>query len=139
MASANIKREIMAVLMESPLYFTIPLRKRLEFLKLFSQQSVPHRICEYKELWIGGKSDFEGAAFDKNMNINDPKDPHTGSLTQDHPEFLSVKMFAEILGVHWFTVWRWTVEKRIRFRQIKVGGKILIPISELSRLQGRSE
>ncbi len=66
MASARIKREILAVLMESPLYFTIPLRKRLEFLKLFSLQSVPHHICEYEELWIGGKSDFEGAALDNN-------------------------------------------------------------------------
>ncbi|MGO8667904.1 MAG: excisionase family DNA-binding protein [Desulfobaccales bacterium] len=54
-------------------------------------------------------------------------------------EFLSVKAFAEILGVHWFTVWRWTVDKRIKFTQIKTGGKILIPYSEVSRLQGNSE
>ncbi len=60
-------------------------------------------------------------------------------MIQDHPEFLSVKEFAKILGVHWFTVWRWTAEKRIRFKQMKVGGKILIPFSELSRFQGRSE
>lgn len=40
MASSYIRREILAVLMESPFYFTIPLRKRLEFLKLFSQQSL---------------------------------------------------------------------------------------------------
>jgi hypothetical protein len=59
MESACIKKEILAVLMESPLYFTIPLRKRLEFLKLFSQQSIPHSICEYKELRISGKSDFK--------------------------------------------------------------------------------
>ncbi len=68
MASAHISREILAVFMERPLYFTMPPRKRLEFLKLFSQQAVPHRLCEYKELWIGGKSDSEGAAFDgKNL------------------------------------------------------------------------
>jgi hypothetical protein len=68
MASKGIKREILAVFMERPLYLTMPLRKRLEFLKLFSQQFVPQRICEYKELWIGGKSDSEGAAFDgKNL------------------------------------------------------------------------
>jgi excisionase family DNA binding protein len=79
------------------------------------------------------------AAFNKTMNINNPKDPVAGFLTQDHPEFLSVKTFAQILGVHWFSVWRWTVEKRIRFKQIKVGGKILIPVSELSRFQGPSE
>ena len=60
-------------------------------------------------------------------------------MIQDHQEFLSVKAFAQILGVHWFTVWRWTVEKRIKYRQIKIGGKILIPFSELSNFQGRSE
>jgi hypothetical protein len=70
MASAHIKREILAVLMESP----------LEFLNSFSQQSVYHRICQYEELRISGKSDFEGAAFDKTMNINDPKGPDAGSL-----------------------------------------------------------
>ena len=80
MESARVKREILAVLMESPLYFTIPLRKRLEFLKLLSKYSVPHRNCEYKGLRICGKSDFEGAAFDKTMNINDPKDQDAGSL-----------------------------------------------------------
>jgi len=60
-------------------------------------------------------------------------------MTQDEKEFFSIKMFANKLGVHWFTVWRWTAEKRIRFKQIKVGGKILIPASELSRLKGPSE
>jgi len=51
-------------------------------------------------------------------------------MTQDHQEFLSVKAFAKILGVHWFTVWRWTVEKRNRFMQIKVGGKILTAVKD---------
>ncbi len=60
-------------------------------------------------------------------------------MNPDRQEFLSVKAFAEILGVHWFTVWRWTVEKRIRFTQIKTRGKILIPYSEVARLQGNSE
>ena len=54
---------------------------------------------------------------------------------QKEKEFLTVKEFAEILGVHWFTVWRWTAERRIAFRQAKVGGKILIPYSELLKLQ----
>ncbi len=63
MGSAHIRREILAVLIENPLYFSIPLRKRLEFLKLFSQQSVPQCICASEELWIGGKSDFECEKF----------------------------------------------------------------------------
>lgn len=79
MTSAHINRGILAVFMESPLYFTIPLRKRLEFLNSFSEQSVYHRICQYEELRIRGKSNFEGAAFDKTMNINNPKSPIVGS------------------------------------------------------------
>lgn len=50
-------------------------------------------------------------------------------------EFLSIREFAKILGVHWFTVWRWTVERRIEFRQVKTGCKILIPRSELMQFQ----
>jgi hypothetical protein len=80
MARARIKREILAVLMESPFYFTIPLRKRLEFLNSFSQQSVYHRICQYEELRLRGKSEGEGAVFDKTMNLNDPKDPIAGPI-----------------------------------------------------------
>ncbi len=56
-------------------------------------------------------------------------------MAQEDKEFFTVKEFAAKLGVHWFTVWRWTAEKRITFRQVKVGGKILIPSSELSRLR----
>ena len=56
-------------------------------------------------------------------------------MLQKEKEFFTVKEFAAKLGVHWFTVWRWTAEKHITFRQNKVGGKILIPSSELSRLQ----
>jgi excisionase family DNA binding protein len=49
----------------------------------------------------------------------------------EEKEFLSIKEFAEKVGVHWYTVWRWTVEKRIQFKQLKSGCKILIPASEL--------
>jgi hypothetical protein len=56
MANKNINREILAVFMESPFYFTIPLKRRLEFLRFFSQTSVYHRICEYNEHLISGKS-----------------------------------------------------------------------------------
>jgi hypothetical protein len=34
--------------MESPLYFTIPLKKRLEFIMFFSQQSVYNYIDKLK-------------------------------------------------------------------------------------------
>ncbi len=56
-------------------------------------------------------------------------------MRQKDKEFFTVKEFAQKLGVHWFTVWRWTVDRRISFRQSKVGGKILIPAAELHRLQ----
>jgi hypothetical protein len=38
MARARIERDLLAILMESPLYFTIPLKRRLEFIKFISQQ-----------------------------------------------------------------------------------------------------
>lgn len=53
-------------------------------------------------------------------------------------EFLSVREFADMVGVHWFTVWRWTVERRIQFKQVKTGCKILIPKSELVQFQHAS-
>jgi hypothetical protein len=45
MAGATIKREILGVFMESPFYFTMPLRERLELLNLFSLKSVYQRLC----------------------------------------------------------------------------------------------
>ena len=54
-------------------------------------------------------------------------------------EFLNIKEFAQKVGVHWFTVWRWTVEHRIKFKQVKSGCKILIPASELSQFKASSE
>ncbi len=55
-------------------------------------------------------------------------------MNQNDKEFLTIKEFAARLGVHWFTVWRWTSDRRILFRQAKIGGKILIPASEIYRL-----
>ena len=46
METRKIKREIVAVFMESPLYFSIPLKKRVEFIMFFSQQPVYNHICE---------------------------------------------------------------------------------------------
>jgi hypothetical protein len=44
MEASKIKREIVAVFMESPLYFSIPLKKRLEFIRFFSQKPVYNQI-----------------------------------------------------------------------------------------------
>ncbi len=46
MEKPKIKKEIVAVFMESPFYFTIPLPKRLAFIKFFSQQSVYRNIID---------------------------------------------------------------------------------------------
>jgi len=46
MEPSKIKREIVAVFMESPLYFSIPLKKRLEFIIFFSQKPVYDHIIE---------------------------------------------------------------------------------------------
>jgi hypothetical protein len=40
MDNVKIQRKLLAILMESPLYFTIPLKRRLEFIKFFSQRFV---------------------------------------------------------------------------------------------------
>jgi hypothetical protein len=54
METRKIKREIVAVFMESPLYFTIPLQKRLEFIMFFSQQPIYDHICEINKHQING-------------------------------------------------------------------------------------
>jgi hypothetical protein len=46
MKTRKIRREIVAVFMESPLYFSIPLKKRLEFILFFSQQPVYNNFSE---------------------------------------------------------------------------------------------
>jgi hypothetical protein len=49
METSKIKREIVAVFMESPLYFTIPLKKRLEFIIFFSQKPVYKNMVELNQ------------------------------------------------------------------------------------------
>ena len=46
METSKIKRELVAVFMESPLYFSIPIKKRLEFIMFFSQEPVYNHIFE---------------------------------------------------------------------------------------------
>ena len=55
METSKIKREIVAVFMESPLYFSIPLKKRLEFIMFFSQKSVYNQIVELNKDRRAGK------------------------------------------------------------------------------------
>ena len=55
MEKRKIKKEIVAVFMESPLYFTIPLKNRLDFIKFFSQQPIYNHICELNEHQMLGK------------------------------------------------------------------------------------
>ncbi len=57
MYRANIKKELVAVLMESPFYFTIPLHKRLKFIMFFAQHSVYQRIWQFDEPLISGIPD----------------------------------------------------------------------------------
>ncbi len=56
MMTHNIKKELVSVFMESPLYFTIPLKRRLDFIKFFSQQPIFNHICELNEQQMLGKS-----------------------------------------------------------------------------------
>jgi hypothetical protein len=55
METRKIKRELVAVFIESPLYFTIPLKKRLEFIMFFSQQPIYDHICELNKHQMLGK------------------------------------------------------------------------------------
>jgi hypothetical protein len=45
MQMRRIKREIVTVFMASPVYFNIPLRKRLELILVFSDQPAYNYIC----------------------------------------------------------------------------------------------
>ncbi len=65
MAKAKIQREFLAVVMESPLYFSAPLQKRLEIPNFFSQKSVHYGICAYNQHLISGKCNMKLREFDK--------------------------------------------------------------------------
>jgi hypothetical protein len=63
METPKIKREIVAVFIESPLYFTIPLKKRLEFIKFYSQQPIYDHICELNAHQMLGKRVWQELRF----------------------------------------------------------------------------
>jgi hypothetical protein len=57
MARAKIKRHIVSVFMESPFYFTLPLRRGLELINFSSQHPAYQRICAGNENLINEQSD----------------------------------------------------------------------------------
>jgi len=63
METIKIKREIVAAFMQSPLYFTIPLDKRLVFIKFFSQPTV-YGGSELKKSKGSGNGDLRAASLD---------------------------------------------------------------------------
>jgi hypothetical protein len=67
MEPLKIKREIVAAFMESPLYFTIPLDKRLEFIKFFSQPTVYSSCDLNKSKWSGNRN-LRPASPDENSS-----------------------------------------------------------------------
>jgi hypothetical protein len=48
MENRKIKKEIVAVFMESPFYFTIPIQRRLQFVKFFSQKPVFNTLPNFE-------------------------------------------------------------------------------------------
>jgi len=64
MKTPKIKREIVAAFMKSPLYFTIPLDKRLVLIKFFSQPTV-YNNCKLDRPTRKGRKDFQPASLDK--------------------------------------------------------------------------
>ncbi len=47
-----VKREILAMCMESPLYFTMPVQKRLKFLKEVEQRTFCSDVREHFLTWV---------------------------------------------------------------------------------------
>jgi hypothetical protein len=86
MARARIERDLLAILMESPLYFTIPLRRRLEFIRFFSQEAVYELIWKHNKHLKRWKSNRRRVAKNRVMAMetryspNVPPDPFPASL-----------------------------------------------------------
>jgi L-asparaginase II len=52
MERSTVRREVVAACMESPFYFTLPLRKRLELMKQVEQQPVFSTLRQAFLGWI---------------------------------------------------------------------------------------
>jgi len=59
MEPLKIKREIVALVMKSSSYFTIPLQRRLQFIKFFSQQPVFNAILDLQLCQAARKDDLK--------------------------------------------------------------------------------
>jgi hypothetical protein len=68
MARAMIKSEFLAVFMESSLYFTGPLLRRIEIPNFFLQRSVHYHIYAYRQHLIDGTCSLKLWKFDKSTN-----------------------------------------------------------------------
>lgn len=51
--------------------------------------------------------------------------------------YLTIRQAAKELGLHWRTLWNWTVLRKIPFFQLRPGCKILIPQKEIMRLKSK--
>jgi hypothetical protein len=58
METLKIKSEIVAAFMQSPLYFTIPLDKRLRIVKFFSHPTA-YSICDLNQSELSGDRDLK--------------------------------------------------------------------------------
>ena len=72
MENAMVKREIVAMCMESPLYFTMPLWKRLVFLKNLEQRSSSEHLRDNFLSWV------------KTGNFKHPAKISSTDLTKDN-------------------------------------------------------
>ena len=79
MDKTKINKKLLVVLMESPFYFSIPLKMRLEFIKFFSQPSVYNLVHKYNQHLINKESDSK-QHFDEPLIINDFKNSFASEL-----------------------------------------------------------
>lgn len=128
---------------------TVPFRDKMELsfsLPGCEEEGETHRAA--KVMWWGQVSFSNryqtGLKFYEPLERyqgEDQKGPrkHLRVVTCNHATsqkgLLTIREFADTVGVHWFTVWRWTVEKQIKVNQDRAGCNTLIPTSELSKFQ----
>jgi hypothetical protein len=72
METPKIKREIVAVFMESPLYFTIPLKRRLEFIIYFIHHYESPDKNKHSPTSL---ADVKASLYSKNLKSSSPQMP----------------------------------------------------------------